>query len=172
MLGKLSELFLDWKVKLVIISILFISLFAWHKYEVHTAVFEAKTEIQAEYKERKRQLQNDADNTQKELEAKIKLQEEKKNAEIKIANRKYNDLLGWVHNLPSTSSRGDSTINPTNPEIGQQDVIGELRRKHAEEFARYSLRAETVRINLLQCYRQYDEAAKTIEDFKAKHKSN
>ena len=155
-----------WKVKLVILSIALISLFAWHKVLVREAVTEATNELKLEYAQQVfRQVE-----IAKDESIKLKQEKEKADAEYKKnlanANARYRKLSDWVHNLPKYPSGGDNPGDSTDAESRPDDIVGELRREHAEELAGYSLRAETLKQGLLSCYRQYDTVKEKLDNLR------
>ena len=163
MLGAVISFFSGWQAKLVIVIIILASLFTYHRIEVNKAVNQATTELKLQYaKEVFRQVE-----IAKDESIKLKLQKEKADAEYKknlaAADAKYKSLADWVSHLPKYSSRGDNPGDSRDAETRSEDVVGELRRKHAEELARYSLRAETVRLGLISCYTNYDSIKQSLD---------
>lgn len=152
-----------WQAKLIIVIIILASLFTYHKIEVNKAVTKATTELKLEYAQQVfRQIEIARDES-----IKLKLEKEKADAVYKknlaAANAKYKSLSDWVSNLPKYPSGKDNPGDSRDAEAGSEDVIGELRRKHAEELARYSLRAETVRLALLSCYADYASVKESLD---------
>lgn len=160
----------DWKLKAAIALVICTALFFWHRYEVETEVFKAEQEIHQQYSREIFKLKDRANEESTALKARILYQQKEKQRELEIANRKYNDILEWVRNLPSTSGSGVST-NTGNAEDKSGEVIGELRRRNAEALARYGFRTEELKIELLACYKQYDEVRDSFEKFKADNAS-
>ena len=164
-MNTLLSFFLNSKVKLLILAVVLISLFAWHKVIVHEAVTEAVAEVELQTQREKFKLLDKANNESIRLKEQIAKNKQEKDRELQIANSKYNNLLAWVRNLPSQTSGGSSTGNPGDSEAGREEVIAELRRRHAADLAKYSFDAEEVKIALQQCYRDYDAVKKARDGF-------
>ena len=164
-MNTLLSFFLNSKVKLLILAIVLISLFAWHKVLVHEAVTEAVAEVELQAQREKFKLLDKANNESMRLKEQIAKNKQEKDRELQIANTKYNTLLAWVRNLPSTTGSSDSTGDSRDSEARREEVIAELRRRHANDLAKYSNAAEEVRIALQQCYRDYDVVKKARDKF-------
>ena len=152
-----------WQTKLIILIIVLVSLFSYHKVLVNKAVTHATNELKLEYaKEVFRQIE-----IAKDESIKLKQEKEKADAEYKkniaSADARYRKLSAWVRDLPKYPSGGSNPGNPGDTESRPDDIVGELHRKHAEELAGYSLRAETLRLGLLSCYVQYDGVKKKLD---------
>ena len=164
-MNTLLSFFLNSKVKLLILVIVLVSLFAWHKVLVHEAVTEAVAEVELQAQREKFKLLDKANNESMRLKEQIAKNKQEKDRELQIANTKYNTLLAWVRNLPSTTGSSDSTGDSRDSEARREEVIAELRRRHANDLAKYSNDAEEVRIALQQCYRDYDVVKKARDKF-------
>ena len=164
-MNTLLSFFLNSKVKLLILAIVLVSLFAWHKVLVHEAVTEAVAEVELQAQREKFKLLDKANNESMRLKEQIAKNKQEKDRELQIANTKYNTLLAWVRNLPSTTGSSDSTGDSRDSEARREEVIAELRRRHANDLAKYSNDAEEVRIALQQCYRDYDVVKKARDKF-------
>ena len=164
-MNTLLSFFLNSKVKLLILAIVLISLFAWHRVLVHEAVTEAVAEVELQTQREKFKLLDKANNESIRLKEQIAKNKQEKDRELQIANTKYNNLLAWVRNLPSTTGSSDSTGDSRDSEARREEVIAELRRRHATDLAKYSFDAEEVRIALQQCYRDYEAVKKARDDF-------
>ena len=96
--NTLLSFFLNSKVKLFILAIVLISLFAYHKVEVNKAVTQATNELKLEYsKEVFRQIE-----IAKDESIKLKQEKEKADAEYKknlaSATARYESLHRWLSN--------------------------------------------------------------------------
>ena len=164
-MNTLLSFFLNSKVKLLILAVVLVSLFAWHRVLVHEAVTEAVAEVELQTQREKFKLLDKANNESIRLKEQIAKNKQEKDRELQIANTKYNNLLAWVRNLPSTTGSSDSTGDSRDSEARREEVIAELRRRHATDLAKYSFDAEEVRIALQQCYRDYEAVKKARDDF-------
>lgn len=169
-MNKIISFFLDWKVKLAILAVIISGAYFWHLGEVKVAVNEATHQIEQEHSREIFKLKERSNQASIDLQKKFDNNLKEKNNALEITNRKYSDLLEWVRNLPANSG---SSIpgNPGDSEARAEEVIAELRRRHASYLARYSLDAEEVRINLVACYKDYDTLKEKLEEFKAANSS-
>ena len=157
--------FLDWKIKLAISLVVISAAYFWHLSEVRVAVNESVMQIEAQITKERFKLLDKANEESFKLKEQIAKNKQEKDRELQIANTKYNNLLAWVRNLPSTTGSSDSTGDSRDSEARREEVIAELRRRHATDLAKYSFDAEEVRIALQQCYRDYEAVKKARDDF-------
>lgn len=155
--------FNNWQIRLAIIGIVLVSLFAWHKVLVHEAVTQATDKLKLEYAQQVfRQVEH-----AKEESITLRQEKEKNDAQYKkniaAANDRYNKLSAWVSNLPKYSSRSDYSGNTGDTKDRPQDIIGELSRSDGIDLAEYSLKTETLRQGLLACYAQYDSVKEKLD---------
>ena len=168
---KIFDLLGGWQTKIIILIIVLVSLFSYHKVLVHKAVTQATNELKLEYAQQVfRQVE-----IAKDESIKLKQEKEKADAEYKKnlanANARYKRLSDWVRDLPKYPSGSDNPGDTGDAENRPDDIVGELRRKHAEELAGYSLRAETLRQGLLSCYRQYDTVKEKLDNLRLQNSS-
>lgn len=171
MLGSLIEMFGGWQVKLAIVAIVLISLFAWHKVLVHEAVTEATNELKLEYAQQVfRQVE-----IAKDESIKLKQEKEKADAEYKknlaSANARYKRLSEWVRGLPKYPSGSDNPGDTGDAESRPDDIVGKLSRADGENLAQYGLTTETLRQGLLSCYRQYDTVKEKLDKLRLQSSS-
>lgn len=164
-MSSFLSFFLDWKVKIAIALVVISAAYFWHLSEVKVAVNEAVTQIETQATKERFKLLDKANEESFKLKEQIAKNKQEKDRELQIVNTKYNNLLAWVRNLPSTTGSSDSAGDSRDSEARREEVIAELRRKHAESLAEYSHGAEEVRIKLLQCYRDYDAVKKARDKF-------
>lgn len=156
---------IDWKMKLAAVVIALVALFGWHTYKVKIAVHEAVVQVETNYAKEKLKLMEKSMAETQALKDAMEKQKKVKDEQVKTATAKYNNLSEWVRNLPSTSTSsvpGDSSAR----ENGSEDIIGELRRRNAQDFVNYSRTTEALKIEVLSCYRQYDQVKTTLDDFR------
>jgi hypothetical protein len=164
-MNTLLSFFLGWKVKLLVLVIVLGSLFAWHRVEVNKAVTKAVAEVELQVHREKFKLLDKANEESIKLKEQLTRNKQEKDRELQAANSKYNALSEWVHNLPSTTSDSNISRDTGDSEARSEEVIAELRRRHANSFARYSFDAEEVKVHLVQCYKDYDAAKVSIDKF-------
>jgi hypothetical protein len=161
--NAIINFFAGWQIKLVLVLALVFGAYTWHKAEVRVAVKETVAQIEMQSNKERFKLLDKANDATNQLKDQLAKNQKEKDRELQIANRKYNDLLEWVRNLPSQTGSGDSSGSASDSEAGREEVIAELRRRHASDLAKYSHDAEEVRLALLQCYRDFD-AVKAARD--------
>lgn len=155
-----------WQVKLVILTVVIISLFAWHRIEVNKAVTEAVTEIQLNLAKENFRLK------ERSLDAQIALQEsfdkiqKGKDAKIKNLNARVASLTRSLQERPN---RPDSSgiSNDTRVEETKQGATGaQLYQEDGIFLVREAARAELIKEELLTCYKSYDAAKKSLDKYK------
>lgn len=166
---NILSLFSGWQFKLVLVGALIFGAWAWHTREVSIAVSQAEQRIELQYAREIFKLKDRANEESISLKNKILEQQKEKKRELEIANRNYESLREWLRNLPISGSSNPG--NSADAENRAREIIGELRRRDAENLARYGFRTEELKIELLACYKQYDEVKDSLEKFKAKNTS-
>lgn len=168
---SIVDLLGGWQTKLVIMAIVLISLFAWHKVLVNEAVTEATNKLKLEYAQQVfRQVE-----IAKDESIKLKQEKEKADAEYKknlaSANARYKRLSDWVSNLPKYPSGSDNSGNSGDAESRPEDIVGKLSRADGENLAKYGLTTENLRQGLLSCYRQYDTIKEKLDKLRLQNSS-
>lgn len=164
---------IDWKFKLATVAIVLSALFFWHKYQVHSAINTAVTEVHQQYATEILKLKDQAQVVSAELQDKIDKQQKDKANEIKAIQRKHDADIAWLNSINrmrdnQTSSSGNTGNTDTN--TGRpEDVIGELTRQNALDLAAYGADSEVIRQSLITCYADYATVKKTIDEFRTKH---
>ena len=158
--------FLDWKVKFCIILVLLSSMYFWHVAQLGIAVNKAETQLVQKYNKEISILEDKAKHSTEVLTAAIESNNKERKIELQNSTRKYNDLKRWLYDLPSKTSPSNLPGNTRDSEDRAREVIAELRRTDAIALAGYSLRAEEVRVHLVQCYKDYDSVKDTLDAFR------
>ena len=163
-------------LSVLLISALFtLSAYTYHrsivKSEVNAAVLLAKEQVHKEYEDKHKDLASKADVKTKDIEDKTSKSKKEKDAEIKVLSNQRNAARKWVYELPSTSLRSKpiesySTRSPSDAETSSREIIGELSRTNADDLIEYATDAEEVKINLLQCYKDYDSVKQVLDDYR------
>ena len=168
---NITDLLGGWQVKVAIVAITLIALFAYHKIEVNKAVTQATNELKLEYAQQVfRQIEIAKDES-------IKLKQEKEEVDAQYkknlasANARYNSLRDWVSHLPKYPNGGDNPGNPGDAESKPQDTIGELSRADGNDLAEYGLKTETLRLGLVSCYAQYDSVKEKLDKLRLENAS-
>ena len=165
-MNTLLSFFLNSKVKLLILAIALISLFAWHKVFVHEAVTEAIAEVELSISKENFRLKERSLNAQIELQQSFDNIQKDKDAKIKNLNARVASL---TRILQERTSRPESSGVPDNSrieEVRQGSTGTGLYREDSEFLSREAARAELIKEELLGCYKSYDAAKETLDEYK------
>jgi len=143
-------------------------LYFWHISKVNTAVELAVQKIDLEQDMRNLKLQERAHEASVRLDETLKQVQKDKDAKIKIANASYDNLLQWVRKqgIGSTASTDGIPDSPIVGKDSRESDFGILHRQDAEALVEYSKDAESLRVEVLSCYQQYDAVKDTLDAFK------
>lgn len=156
----------DWKVKLAIPLIVISGAYFWHVSKVRIAVNKAEVQLLQKYNKEISILEDKAKHITIVLTSAIESNNKERKIELQNSNAKYLSMRKWLHNLPSKTSESNLPRDSTDSEARAREVIAELRRTDAIALAGYSLRAEEVRVHLVQCYKDYDSVKDTLDAFR------
>lgn len=161
-----------WQIKVVIILALLFGAWAWHKSEIRIAASEAEQRLELQYAREIFKLKDKANEESIALKNRIESQRKTTDAKLKDADARYNDLLTWLsaQSGNSTSNNGIPN-NSENAESTRGTYFGGLYTEDAIALAESSRSAERLKIELLACYKQYDEVKDTLDNFRIKNKS-
>ena len=164
--------FSGWQVKLVLVAALIFGAWVWHKSEIKIAVSAAEQRLELQYAREIFKLKDRANEESIALKNRIESQRKTTDAKLKDADARYNDLLAWLsaQSGSSTSNIGVSN-NPSNTESTRGTYFGGLYTEDAIALAESSRSAERLKIELLACYKQYDEVKDTLDNFRIKNAS-
>ena len=166
MLGSLIEMFGGWQTKLIILIIVLVSLFSYHKVLVNKAVTEAVTEIELNLAKENFKLKERSLNAQIALQESFDNIQKDKDAKIKNLNARVASLTRSLQERPN---RPDSSGVPDNSrveEVRQGSTGTGLYREDSEFLIREAARAELIKEELLGCYKSYDAAKETLDKYK------
>ena len=171
MLGTIMNFFGDWKVKLAIPLIVISGAYFWHVSELKIVVSKAEMQLVQKYQKEISILEDKAKHSTEVLTSVIESNNKERKIELQNSTRKYNDLKRWLYDLPSKTSASNFPGDTQDSEARAREVIAELRRRHADDLAGYSFRAEEVRVHLVQCYKDYDSVKDTLDAFRDDNRS-
>lgn len=160
------SLFLDWKVKLCIILVLLSSLYFWHVSTLKIAVNKAVIEIKSESLKQNLVLQGKSLKSQLELQSKFDNIQKDKDAKIKNLDYRVASLSDSLRKRPNRPEAGRVPGNPRVEESEAGATGAQLYRQDGEFLTGEASRAELIRVELLGCYRSYDDVKKKLDDFK------
>ena len=170
-MNTLLSFFLNSKVKLLILVIVLVSLFAWHKVLVHEAVTEAVAEVELNISKENFKLKERSLNAQIELQQSFDNIQKDKDAKIKNLNARVASLTRSLQERPnrpdSSGISNDSRVEESKP--GSTGVG--LYREGALFLVREAARADEIRIELQTCYKSYDTAKEVLDRYKKENAS-
>lgn len=171
-MNKILQYFLDWKVKLSIILIVLAGLFTYHKVLVHEAVQEAVSEIHIQQAKENFRLKERSLNTQIALQESFDNIQKEKNEKIKSLNSRVASLTWSLQQRPSRTESSGVSNDSRNQESPRFVAADRLYRDDAIVALWFATRTEGLKVELQTCYRSYDEAKETLDEFKADNASS
>ena len=165
-MNTLLSFFLNSKVKLLILVIVLVSLFAWHKVLVHEAVTEAVAEVELNISKENFKLKERSLNAQIELQQSFDNIQKDKDAKIKNLNARVASLTRSLQERPS---RPESSGVPDNSRIEESSGYVAADRSYRDDAAVaiwFATRTEGLKIELQTCYNNYETVKQALENFK------
>lgn len=157
---------LDWKIKVACVLVVITGMYFFHVSEVKIAVNKAEVQLVQKYQKEISILEDKAKHITTVLTSAIESNNKERKIELQKSNTNYLSMRKWLHNLPSKTSASNLPGDTQDSEARAREVIAELRRTDAIALAGYSLRAEEVRVHLVQCYKDYDSVKDTLDAFR------
>jgi hypothetical protein len=160
-------------IKFVLIITLVGGLYGVHIYKVHEAVKDAVHTVQlqhsAEIFKQKEILLDEQKVQDAKLQEDFNKRKGEQDAKIKALNNDVSNLLASLRSRPERPASLSGNNSSTNAAEGSTGATGQgLYKPDAEFLARYAADAETLKLGLLQCYRDYDTVKQSIESFNQK----
>lgn len=168
---NIFDLLGGWQTKLVILIIVLVSLFSYHKVLVNKAVTEAVAEIELNLAKENFKLKERSLNSQIALQESFDNIQKDKDAKIKNLNARVASLTRSLQERPN---RPDSSgvSNDSRVEETKQGATGaQLYREDGIFLAREATRAELIKEELQTCYKSYDSAKEALDKYKKENKS-
>ena len=168
---NIFDLLGGWQTKLIILIIVLVSLFSYHKVLVHKAVTQAVTEIELNLAKENFKLKERSLNSQIALQESFDNIQKDKDAKIKNLNARVASLTRSLQERPN---RPDSSgiSNDSRVEETKQGATGaQLYREDGIFLAREAARAELIKEELQTCYKSYDAAKEVLDKYKKENKS-
>ena len=160
-----------WQTKLIIVTIVLVSLFAWHKVQVHKAVVAAITEIELNLAKENFRLKERSLNAQMELQQSFDNIQKEKDAKIKNLNARVASLTRSLQERPSRPEPSRVPGNSRVEEDKQGATGAQLYREDGLVLIREAARAELIKEELLGCYKSYDTAKEVLDRYKKENTS-
>lgn len=168
---NIFDLLGGWQTKLVILIIVLVSLFSYHKVLVHKAVTQAVTEIELNLAKENFKLKERSLNSQIALQESFDNIQKDKDAKIKNLNARVASLTRSLQERPnrpdSSGISNDSGVEESKP--GSTGVG--LYREDSEFLLGEAARAEMIKEELLTCYKSYDSAKEALDKYKKENSS-
>jgi hypothetical protein len=150
--------------KLLIILALVSGLIFAYTRHIDSVRSKVAVELSQEYNRNLIVLQKKVDSKSEELVAKVKEIEYDKNIELNSISTHYESIISGLRNRanrPTSQSNLDSSTGVTESKTGAYPA--ELFAEDAKAFIDFARDTEELRVNLIQCYKQYDEVKKASE---------
>jgi hypothetical protein len=158
-------------IRWVVILSIVIAAFFWHKSEVKIAVNEYAVSQRLEYTKEFTRLTEANAKTKVELAEKVKAIKDSKDAEIKSINARYDAIITGMQHRPSRQDyRGNITTDTSATESPKGTTGAGLYKEDANFLAGYARDTEKLKVELIQCYKQYDDVRTTVNKFIEKYK--
>ena len=164
--NTLLSFFLNSKVKLLILTIVLVSLFAYHKVEVNKAVTAAVAEVELNISKENFKLKERSLNAQIELQQSFDNIQKDKDAKIKNLNARVASLTRSLQERPSRPEPSRVPDNSRVEEDKQGATGAQLYREDGLVLIREAARAELIKEELLGCYKSYDAAKEALDKYK------
>ncbi len=165
-MNTLLSFFLNSKVKLLILALVLVSLFAYHKVLVHEAVTEAVAEVELNISKENFKLKERSLNAQIELQQSFDNIQKDKDAKIKNLNARVASLTRSLQERPI---RPESSGVPDNARVEESSgyvAADRLYRDDAAVAIWFATRTEGLKIELQTCYNNYETVKQALENFK------
>ena len=166
MLGSITNLLGGWQAKLVILTLVLVSLFAWHRVEVNKAVTAAVAEVELNISKENFKLKERSLNAQMELQQSFDNIQKDKDAKIKNLNARVASLTRSLQERPSRPEPSRVPDNSRVEEDKQGATGAQLYREDGLVLIREAARAELIKEELLGCYKSYDAAKESLDKYK------
>ena len=157
-------------IKIALVVALSGGLYTTYKYKIHQAVTEAvqvvNVQHSAELFKQKELLLDKAREKEQELQDNFNKGNKEYDAKIKNLNTTVAAMLNSLRNRPNRpSSTGSTTQSPSTAESTTGATGAQLYYGDASFLVRLGSDTETLKLGLIQCYREYDEVKKAVESF-------
>ena len=163
---NIFDLLGGWQTKLVILIIVLVSLFSYHKVLVNKAVTESVAEIELNLAKENFKLKERSLNAQIALQESFDNIQKDKDAKIKTLNARVASLTRSLQERPSRPEPSGVSNDSRVEETKQGATGAQLYREDGLVLAREAARAELIKEELLTCYKSYDTAKAALDKYK------
>ena len=157
---------MTWRTKLIIVVLVFTSLFVWHRYTVEKAITKTVAEQTAIYEKRITDLTIKSLNTELQLKKQVANIEGVKDAKIKDIDSKYRSIVDSLRQRKERSTESDSTRDSSNAESTKGATGAELYREDATFLIGFARDTEELKTQLMMCYAQYDSVKEQLNNYR------
>lgn len=161
----------SWQTKLIILIIVLVSLFSYHKVLVHKAVTQAVTEIELNLAKENFKLKERSLNSQIALQESFDNIQKDKDAKIKNLNARVASLTRSLQERPNRPDSSGISNDSRVEESSGYVAADRLYRDDAAVAIWFATRAEGLKIELQTCYKSYDAAKEVLDKYKKENKS-
>ena len=156
----------SWQTKLIILIIVLVSLFSYHKVLVHDAVTQAVTEIELNLAKENFKLKERSLNAQIALQESFDNIQKDKDAKIKTLNARVASLTRSLQERPSRPDSSGISNDSRVEESSRYVAADRLYRDDAAVAIWFATRTEGLKIELQTCYNNYETVKQALENFK------
>ena len=160
-----------WQTKLVILIIVLVSLFSYHKVLVNKAVTEAVAEIELNLAKENFKLKERSLNAQIALQESFDNIQKDKDAKIKNLNARVASLTRSLQERPSRPEPSGVSNDSRVEESSGYVAADRLYRDDAAVAIWFATRTEGLKIELQTCYKSYDAAKEVLDKYKKENAS-
>lgn len=160
-----------WQAKVIILAIILVSLFAYHKVQVNKAVTKAVAEVELNLAKENFRLKERSLNAQIALQESFDNIQKDKDAKIKNLNARITSLTRSLSERPNRPESGRVSDNSRVEETKQGATGAQLYREDGIFLVREAARAELIKEELLACYKSYDTAKEVLDKYKKENTS-
>ncbi len=168
---NIFDLLGGWQAKLIILIVVLVSLFSYHKVLVNKAVTEAVAEIELNLAKENFKLKERSLNAQIALQESFDNIQKDKDAKIKNLNARVASLTRSLQERPSRPEPSRVPDNSRVEEDKQGATGAQLYREDGIFLAREATRAELIKEELQTCYKSYDAAKEALDRYKKENES-
>lgn len=154
-------------IAVIVLSSCLTASYFWHKSEVKIAVSKAEIALIAKYKKQSDLLEAKSKKASSKLKDQQQKSDKEKDAKVKQLDTELDAFVAGLLNRPERPEvTSSNTRDSSNAESTKGATGAELYRSDAEVLARYATKAEQLKIELLACYKQYDEVKQVLDKFR------
>lgn len=168
---NIFDLLGGWQTKLIILIVVLVSLFSYHKVLVNKAVTEAVAEIELNLAKENFKLKERSLNAQIALQESFDNIQKDKDAKIKTLNARVASLTRSLQERPNRPDSSGVSNDSRVEESSGYVAADRLYRDDAAVAIWFATRTEGLKIELQTCYKSYDAAKEVLDRYKKENAS-